>query len=258
MDAWKKATGADGKIEFLADGNGDFAKAIDLTFDGSGNGLGMRSKRYSMLVDDGVVKTLNIEDAPGKCDVSGGRRAAEAALSFVVRRGDPRPCSGSIRARMPGRVTHFVFIAPIAPARAATMPARASSSARSFMVVAGMALHPVPVHLVMRRAPHRAAATDRRSSPASCRRCASRSSSSRGSSSVMPFAHDTALSVWRSTVHGRFSASSAAIAAINSMRLLVVCGSPPLSSFSWSPNVQDRAPAARPRIARAGAVGVDR
>jgi peroxiredoxin len=71
MDAWKKACGAD-KVEFLADGNGEFAKAIDLTFDGSGNGLGIRSRRYSMLVEDGVVKKLNIEEAPGKVEVSGG------------------------------------------------------------------------------------------------------------------------------------------------------------------------------------------
>jgi glutaredoxin/glutathione-dependent peroxiredoxin len=72
MEAWKKATGADGKIEFLADGNGEFAKGIDLTFDGSGNGLGVRSKRYAMLVDDGAVKVLNVEDAPGKCELSSG------------------------------------------------------------------------------------------------------------------------------------------------------------------------------------------
>ncbi len=72
MDAWKKASGAGSKIEFLADGNGEFAKAIDLTFDGSGNGLGTRSRRYSMLVEDGVVKKLNIEEAPGKVEVSGG------------------------------------------------------------------------------------------------------------------------------------------------------------------------------------------
>ena len=71
MDAWKKATAAEG-IDFLADGNGEFAKAIDLSFDASGNGLGMRSRRYSMLVDDGVVKKLNVEEAPGKVDVSGG------------------------------------------------------------------------------------------------------------------------------------------------------------------------------------------
>ena len=71
MDAWAKATGGQGKIEFLADGNGDFAKALGLSMDGSGFGLGTRSKRYSMLVEDGVVKSLNIEDAPGKADVSG-------------------------------------------------------------------------------------------------------------------------------------------------------------------------------------------
>jgi glutaredoxin/glutathione-dependent peroxiredoxin len=71
MDAWKKASGAEGKIEFLSDGNGDFAKALDLWLDGSGMGLGVRSKRYSMLVEDGVVKKLNVEEAPGKADVSG-------------------------------------------------------------------------------------------------------------------------------------------------------------------------------------------
>ena len=67
MDAWQKASGAD-NVEFLADGNGEFAKAIDLTLDASGNGLGLRA----MLVDDGVVKKLNIEEAPGKVEVSGG------------------------------------------------------------------------------------------------------------------------------------------------------------------------------------------
>ncbi len=73
MEAWKKSTGADGKVDFLADGNGEFAKAIDMMLDASGNGLGIRSKRYSMLVEDGVVKKLNVEDAPGKCDISGGK-----------------------------------------------------------------------------------------------------------------------------------------------------------------------------------------
>lgn len=70
MEAWKKATGAEGKIEFLADGNGDFAKAIDMTMDGSAGGLGLRSKRYAMLIDDGVVKALNVEDVPGKAEAS--------------------------------------------------------------------------------------------------------------------------------------------------------------------------------------------
>ena len=69
LKAWSAATDTDGKVEMLADGNGDFAKAIGLTFDGAGNGLGTRSKRYSMLVDDGVVRSLNVEDRPG-VDVS--------------------------------------------------------------------------------------------------------------------------------------------------------------------------------------------
>ena len=71
MNAWKKETGADGKIEFLADGAGAFAKAIGLSLDLSERGLGLRSQRYSMLVEDGVVKSLNIEDTPGKADISG-------------------------------------------------------------------------------------------------------------------------------------------------------------------------------------------
>ncbi|MGO4869805.1 MAG: peroxiredoxin [Roseiarcus sp.] len=71
LAAWSKATGADGRIAFLADGAADFAKAAGLDFDASAGGLGVRSKRYSMLVEDGVVKLLNIEDAPGKADLSG-------------------------------------------------------------------------------------------------------------------------------------------------------------------------------------------
>jgi peroxiredoxin len=70
MDAWGKASGAEG-IELLADGNGDFAKALGLTMDGSGFGLGTRSQRYSMVVEDGVVKALNVEDTPSKADISG-------------------------------------------------------------------------------------------------------------------------------------------------------------------------------------------
>jgi len=73
MEAWKKSSNAAGKVEFLADGNAEFAKGVDMAFDASGNGLGTRSKRYSMLVEDGVVKKLNIEEAPGKCDISGGQ-----------------------------------------------------------------------------------------------------------------------------------------------------------------------------------------
>ena len=78
IDAWAKASGAEG-IEFLADGNADFAKAIGLDMDGTGFGLGTRSKRYSMLVDDGIVRILNIEEAPSKTEVSG----AEALLKVI-------------------------------------------------------------------------------------------------------------------------------------------------------------------------------
>ena len=73
MKQWEKATGAEGKIEFLADGSADFAKAVDMVLDASAGGLGIRFKRYSMLVDDGVVKQVNIEEAPGKCEISGGQ-----------------------------------------------------------------------------------------------------------------------------------------------------------------------------------------
>ena len=71
MDAWKKNTAAEGKIEFLADGSAAFAKAIGLSVDLGERGLGTRSQRYAMVVEDGVVKTLNVEDAPGKAEVSG-------------------------------------------------------------------------------------------------------------------------------------------------------------------------------------------
>jgi peroxiredoxin len=71
QNAWKQATDPEGKIDFLSDGNADFAKALGLELDASAMGLGTRSKRYSMIVEDGVVKSLNIEDAPGKADISG-------------------------------------------------------------------------------------------------------------------------------------------------------------------------------------------
>ena len=70
MDAWKKASGGEG-IEFLADGSANWAKAVGITADLSERGLGVRSGRYSMLVDNGVVKSLNVEDSPGKADISG-------------------------------------------------------------------------------------------------------------------------------------------------------------------------------------------
>jgi peroxiredoxin len=77
MDAWGKSAGA-GDITLLADGNGDFAKAVGLTMDGSGFGMGTRSQRYSMIVNDGVVEQLNVE-APGEFKVS----SAEHLLSEI-------------------------------------------------------------------------------------------------------------------------------------------------------------------------------
>ncbi len=78
LDAWSKQGGCDGKITMLSDGNATFTKAIGLDFDGSGFGLGTRSKRYSMLVDDGVVKALNVEESPGVMEVSGADRILAA------------------------------------------------------------------------------------------------------------------------------------------------------------------------------------
>jgi glutaredoxin/glutathione-dependent peroxiredoxin len=69
MGAWGKAQNCDDKVMMLADGSGDFTRAIGLELDARRNGLGTRSQRYSMLVEDGVVKKLNVE-APGKFEVS--------------------------------------------------------------------------------------------------------------------------------------------------------------------------------------------
>ena len=70
LNAWAKENGAGQKIMFLADGSGVFAKALGLTLDLSERGLGTRSQRYSMLVENGVVKILNVEDSPGKAEAS--------------------------------------------------------------------------------------------------------------------------------------------------------------------------------------------
>ncbi|MDP3738542.1 MAG: peroxiredoxin [Hyphomonadaceae bacterium] len=69
MNAWGKDQQVGEDVMMLADGNGTFAKAVGLEMDGSGFGMGSRSKRYSMIVEDGVVKSLNIE-APGEFKVS--------------------------------------------------------------------------------------------------------------------------------------------------------------------------------------------
>jgi peroxiredoxin len=69
MGAWGRDQKTAGKVRMMADGSADFTKAAGLTLDLTAKGMGVRSQRYSMLVDNGVVKTLNIE-APGKFEVS--------------------------------------------------------------------------------------------------------------------------------------------------------------------------------------------
>ncbi len=69
MGAWGREQKATGIVRMMADGNADFTKALGLEADFTKHGMGMRSQRYSMLVEDGVVKQLNLE-APGKFEVS--------------------------------------------------------------------------------------------------------------------------------------------------------------------------------------------
>ena len=66
MKSWGESLGADGRIDFVADGNGDYARELGLAIDLAGAGMGTRVKRFSMLVDNGVVKTLNFEPEGAK------------------------------------------------------------------------------------------------------------------------------------------------------------------------------------------------
>lgn len=76
MSAWGKSASADGKVLMLADGNGDYTRALGLEMDATKFGMGKRGQRFSIIVEDGVVKQLNVE-APGAFEVS----SAEAALA---------------------------------------------------------------------------------------------------------------------------------------------------------------------------------
>jgi peroxiredoxin len=76
MGAWARDQKASGKIRFMADGSADYAKKLGLELDLTGRGFGMRCQRFSMIVDDGVVKSLNVE-APGKYEVSGAEKMLE-------------------------------------------------------------------------------------------------------------------------------------------------------------------------------------
>lgn len=78
MGAWGKDQKTQGKVSMLADGSGDLVRALGLELDLTKMGLGIRSKRYSMLVDNGVVKSLNIEQQPGQVDASSAETMLKA------------------------------------------------------------------------------------------------------------------------------------------------------------------------------------
>ena len=78
MAAWGKDNDAFGKVRMMGDGSALFTKALGLDTDLTARGMGVRSQRYSMLVEDGVVKALNLEE-PGKFEVSGADKVLEQA-----------------------------------------------------------------------------------------------------------------------------------------------------------------------------------
>jgi peroxiredoxin len=77
VTAWEKASNNNGKIQFLSDGNADFAKAIGMDIDLGVAGMGIRSLRYSMIVNDGTVETINLEENPGQAVVSSAATVLE-------------------------------------------------------------------------------------------------------------------------------------------------------------------------------------
>ncbi len=83
MGAWGRDQHTAGKVRMMADGSAEFAKATGLTLDLTARGMGLRSNRYSMLVVDGVVKTLNVE-APGKFEVSGADTMLQQAKQALA------------------------------------------------------------------------------------------------------------------------------------------------------------------------------
>lgn len=78
MDQWATDTAGAGKIHFLSDGACDYTKSIGMEIDLSDFGMGMRSKRYSMVVEDGILTMLNVEDAPSTATQSGAAALLEA------------------------------------------------------------------------------------------------------------------------------------------------------------------------------------
>ena len=78
MGAWAKDQGAGDKVLLLADGSGDLTKALGMELDLSARGLGVRSQRYAMVVDDGKVSWLALEENPGGLDVSSAEKVLAA------------------------------------------------------------------------------------------------------------------------------------------------------------------------------------
>jgi len=70
MGAWARDYNRTGSVRMMADGSAEFTKAVGMDLDLTERGLGVRSRRYSMLLDDGIIKTINLEDAPGGMEVS--------------------------------------------------------------------------------------------------------------------------------------------------------------------------------------------
>ncbi|MCE3247045.1 MAG: peroxiredoxin [Geminicoccaceae bacterium] len=70
LSAWEKSRNVGGKVQMLSDGNGEFTRALGLEFDGSGFGLGKRSRRYAMVVEDGTIRTLLVEEVPSQAEAS--------------------------------------------------------------------------------------------------------------------------------------------------------------------------------------------
>ena len=130
LDAWGKARNVGDKIQIYSDGNGEFTRAIGLDFDGGGFGLGTRSRRYAMVVDDGGVKTLLVEEVPSQAEASSA--SAILATLYMAPGPNPPPLKAPARrargrsrgARMEGASGGGAC----APARIAS---RASTSARS-------------------------------------------------------------------------------------------------------------------------------
>lgn len=77
MRAWARSTGAEDKLVFLADGNGEFTRALGMDVDMSAGNLGTRCRRFSLIAENGVVKELNIEEAKGQAVTSGAARILE-------------------------------------------------------------------------------------------------------------------------------------------------------------------------------------